>query len=49
MLSGGQMRRIELCRLLVMKPDLVIIFDEPATGLRYSNRTHDSERSVSTF
>ncbi|HDC9949762.1 TPA: ABC transporter ATP-binding protein/permease [Staphylococcus aureus] len=31
-LSGGQMRRIELCRLLVMKPDLVI-FDEPATGL----------------
>ncbi|WP_141066256.1 ABC transporter ATP-binding protein/permease [Staphylococcus aureus] len=32
MLSGGQMRRIDLCRLLVMKPDLVI-FDEPATGL----------------
>ncbi|HDC7784471.1 TPA: ABC transporter ATP-binding protein/permease [Staphylococcus aureus] len=32
MLSGGQMRRIELCRLLVMKPYLVI-FDEPATGL----------------
>ncbi|ANI71652.1 cysteine ABC transporter ATP-binding protein [Staphylococcus aureus] len=32
MLSGGQMRRIELCRILVMKPDLVI-FDEPATGL----------------
>ena len=32
MLSGGQMRRIELCRLLVMKPDLVIL-DEPATGL----------------
>ncbi|HCY0725954.1 TPA: ABC transporter ATP-binding protein/permease [Staphylococcus aureus] len=32
MLSGGQMRRIELCRLLVMKPDIVI-FDEPATGL----------------
>ncbi|AVO68229.1 cysteine ABC transporter ATP-binding protein [Staphylococcus aureus] len=32
MLSGGQMRHIELCRLLVMKPDLVI-FDEPATGL----------------
>ncbi|HAR7528129.1 TPA: ABC transporter ATP-binding protein/permease [Staphylococcus aureus] len=32
MLSGGQMRRIELCRLLVMNPDLVI-FDEPATGL----------------
>ncbi|HDJ2670488.1 TPA: ABC transporter ATP-binding protein/permease [Staphylococcus aureus] len=32
MLSGGQMRRLELCRLLVMKPDLVI-FDEPATGL----------------
>ncbi|MBV2982775.1 ABC transporter ATP-binding protein/permease [Staphylococcus aureus] len=32
MLSGGQMRRIELRRLLVMKPDLVI-FDEPATGL----------------
>ncbi|WZW05445.1 ABC transporter ATP-binding protein/permease [Staphylococcus aureus] len=32
MLSGGQMRRIELCRLLVMKPDLVI-FDEPVTGL----------------
>nr|WP_211181637.1 ABC transporter ATP-binding protein/permease [Staphylococcus capitis] len=32
MLSGGQMRRIELCRLLVMNPDLVI-FDEPAIGL----------------
>ncbi|MCO0861976.1 ABC transporter ATP-binding protein/permease [Staphylococcus pasteuri] len=32
MLSGGQMRRIELCRLLVMEPDLVIL-DEPATGL----------------
>ncbi|WP_141707722.1 ATP-binding cassette domain-containing protein, partial [Staphylococcus aureus] len=32
MLSGGLMRRIELCRHLVMKPDLVI-FDEPATGL----------------
>lgn len=32
MLSGGQMRRIELCRLLVTQPDIVI-FDEPATGL----------------
>ncbi|MFW3610926.1 ABC transporter ATP-binding protein/permease [Staphylococcus caprae] len=32
MLSGGQMRRLELSRLLLMKPDLVI-FDEPATGL----------------
>ncbi|MEJ7455225.1 ABC transporter ATP-binding protein/permease [Staphylococcus warneri] len=30
--SGGQMRRIELCRLLVMQPDLVVL-DEPATGL----------------
>src|SRR5699024_4015842 len=32
MLSGGQMRRIELSRLLLMRPD-VLIFDEPATGL----------------
>ncbi|HCG75258.1 MULTISPECIES: ABC transporter ATP-binding protein/permease [Staphylococcus] len=32
MLSGGQMRRLELSRLLLMKPDFVI-FDEPATGL----------------
>nr|WP_242688981.1 ABC transporter ATP-binding protein/permease [Staphylococcus simiae] len=32
MLSGGQMRRIELCRLLISKPQLVI-FDEPSTGL----------------
>ena len=32
MLSGGQMRRIELCRLLLMNPELVI-FDEPAIGL----------------
>ena len=32
MLSGGQMRRLELSRLLLMKPELVI-FDEPATGL----------------
>ena len=31
-LSGGQMRRLELSRLLLMKPELVI-FDEPATGL----------------
>ena len=31
MLSGGQMRRIELSRLL-LKPDIVI-FDEPAIGL----------------
>lgn len=30
--SGGQMRRIELCRLLVMQPDLVVL-DEPASGL----------------
>ena len=32
MLSGGQMRRLELSRLLLLKPELVI-FDEPATGL----------------
>lgn len=32
MLSGGQMRRLELCRVLLMNPDLVI-FDEPSTGL----------------
>ena len=31
-LSGGQMRRIELSRLLLLKPDIVI-FDEPAIGL----------------
>lgn len=32
MLSGGQMRRIELSRVLVAQPD-VLVFDEPATGL----------------
>ncbi|MEP9851251.1 ABC transporter ATP-binding protein/permease [Staphylococcus aureus] len=32
MLSGGQMRRIELSRVLLTQPDL-LIFDEPATGL----------------
>ncbi|RIM39117.1 ATP-binding cassette domain-containing protein, partial [Staphylococcus cohnii] len=32
MLSGGQMRRIELSRVLMTQPEL-IIFDEPATGL----------------
>lgn len=32
MLSGGQMRRIELSRVLLMQPE-VLIFDEPATGL----------------
>ncbi|MGW7887830.1 ABC transporter ATP-binding protein/permease [Staphylococcus xylosus] len=32
MLSGGQMRRIELSRILLGYPDL-LIFDEPATGL----------------
>lgn len=32
MLSGGQMRRIELSRVLLLQPN-VLIFDEPATGL----------------
>lgn len=32
MLSGGQMRRVELSRVLMIQPD-VLIFDEPATGL----------------
>ena len=32
MLSGGQMRRIELSRVLFAQPELVV-FDEPATGL----------------
>ncbi|MDN6657370.1 MAG: ATP-binding cassette domain-containing protein, partial [Staphylococcus simulans] len=32
MLSGGQMRRIELSRVLLAQPELVV-FDEPATGL----------------
>ncbi|MGV3065244.1 ABC transporter ATP-binding protein/permease [Staphylococcus simulans] len=32
MLSGGQMRRIELSRVLLAHPELVV-FDEPATGL----------------
>ncbi|MDG0842782.1 ABC transporter ATP-binding protein/permease [Staphylococcus equorum] len=32
MLSGGQMRRVELSRVLMTQPD-VLIFDEPATGL----------------
>lgn len=32
MLSGGQMRRIELSRVLLAQPE-VVVFDEPATGL----------------
>jgi ATP-binding cassette subfamily C protein CydD len=32
MLSGGEMRRIELARVLLLQPD-VVIFDEPTTGL----------------
>ena len=32
MLSGGQMRRIELCRVLLLRPS-ILIFDEPTTGL----------------
>ena len=38
MLSGGQMRRVELCRILVDQPD-IIIFDEPATGLDIHTET----------
>ncbi|MBI5974004.1 ABC transporter ATP-binding protein/permease [Staphylococcus sp. H16/1A] len=32
MLSGGEMRRIELARLLIMKPEFLVL-DEPFTGL----------------
>lgn len=32
MLSGGEMRRVELARLLLLNPD-VVVFDEPTTGL----------------
>lgn len=32
MLSGGQMRRLELSRVLLTNPDIVV-FDEPTTGL----------------
>lgn len=32
MLSGGEMRRIELARILLLNPD-VVVFDEPTTGL----------------
>lgn len=32
MLSGGEMRRVELARLLLLDPD-VVVFDEPTTGL----------------
>lgn len=32
MLSGGQMRRIELSRVLLARPEIVV-FDEPTTGL----------------
>ena len=28
MLSGGQMRRIELSRLLLLKPDIVILMNQ---------------------
>ena len=40
MLSGGQMRRIELSRVLLDRPE-VVVFDEPATGGRL-DRTRDS-------
>lgn len=32
MLSGGQMRRVELSRVLLARPEIVV-FDEPTTGL----------------
>lgn len=32
MLSGGEMRRIELARLLLLEPDFVVL-DEPVAGL----------------
>ncbi|NHA36491.1 cysteine ABC transporter ATP-binding protein, partial [Staphylococcus schleiferi] len=32
MMSGGEMRRIELARLLLMQPDFVVL-DEPVAGL----------------
>lgn len=38
MLSGGQMRRIELSRVLLMHPD-VVVFDEPTTGLDLETET----------
>ncbi len=38
MLSGGQMRRIELSRVLLMNPDIVV-FDEPTTGLDLETET----------
>lgn len=48
MLSGGQMRRIELCRLLAGS-QISLYLMSLGNWFRYSNRTHDSERSVSTF
>ncbi|WP_112368820.1 ABC transporter ATP-binding protein/permease [Staphylococcus arlettae] len=38
MLSGGEMRRIELSRVLMLQPDIVL-FDEPTTGLDLQTET----------
>ena len=38
MLSGGEMRRIELSRVLLLQPDIVL-FDEPTTGLDLQTET----------
>ncbi|UEX89802.1 ABC transporter ATP-binding protein/permease [Staphylococcus ratti] len=43
MLSGGEMRRIELARVLLLKPQLIVL-DEPTAGLDHvtENKIHET-------
>lgn len=48
MLSGGEMRRIELARVLLLNPDLIVL-DEPTTGLDIETEQKIQETLQSHF